>query len=92
MNLKNLTSGILGSCLNITIIMTFNSDNNIVNSVLADLKIFDSYDFKKLSAQKSKKLLDKLGYSSEKMEEMTLADIYNFGEINNAKEEKKIGF
>lgn len=92
----NLTDGIFGDLANISIIATYNCDRNLIDEALlrkGRLKI--EYEFKKLSVEKSQKLMDKLGFDVKVEQEMTLSDIFNYEdtETNKSKEEnKKIGF
>lgn len=95
-NILNLTDGLLSDCLNISIVATFNtSSKDIDSALLRKGRLLMNYKFDKLSVEKSKKLLEKLGKTNiEVKEPMTLADIYFYEHDNNSKEykPKKIGF
>ena len=49
------------------------------------------YEFKKLDKKKVQALAKKLNKDVPN-EDMTLADLFNYGEDNGVKQEKKIGF
>jgi len=95
-NVLNLTDGLLSDCLNISIVATFNTGGkNIDSALLRKGRLLKNYKFDKLSIDKSKALLNKLGHSEVEVKEpMTLADIYFYSSDNNTKEfkHKKIGF
>jgi len=94
-NVLNLTDGLLSDCLKISIVATFNTNiRNIDEALLRKGRLLMNYKFEKLSIEKSKALLNKLGYDVEVKETMTLADIYYYGADNNTKivDTKKIGF
>jgi len=94
-NVLNLTDGLLSDCLNISIIATFNTkEENIDAALLRKGRLLKHYKFNKLSIEKSKALLKKLGREDIKVSEpMTLSDIY-YAEDNNSDKlkPKKIGF
>jgi hypothetical protein len=94
-NVLNLTDGLLSDCLKISIVATFNTKtDNIDEALLRKGRLLMNYKFEKLSAYKSKILLEKLGHNEVEVKEaMTLADIYYYGTDNNAKKpNKKVGF
>jgi len=96
-NILNLTDGLLSDCLNISIVATFNTNTkNIDDALLREGRLINSYTFNKLSTEKSKNLLKKLGYNIKVTNPMTLAEIYSYGKDNNKgslfKNDKKIGF
>jgi hypothetical protein len=94
-NILNLTDGLLSDCLNISIVATFNTSTSVLDdALLRKGRLITSYTFKKLSIEKSNKLLKKLGHNIEVKKEMSLADIYFYNSDNNVIEEKdkKIGF
>ena len=94
-NVLNLTDGLLSDCLNISIIATFNTTKKTIDSALLRKgRLLMNYKFDKLSIEKSKALLEKLGHHNVEVKEpMTLADIYYYGTDNNATtNDKKIGF
>jgi ATPase family protein associated with various cellular activities (AAA) len=77
-NLLNLSDGILGDCLKIQIICTFNIKlSRIDKALLRKGRIIARYEFGKLTADKSTALLNSLGRDTTTSNEMTLAEIYN---------------
>lgn len=94
-NILNITDGILGDCLNIQIIATFNtSRDKIDQALLRKGRLIAEHEFNKLSVAESNRLLSHLGKDHVTQSEMTLADIYNIEETSFRKEEKRspIGF
>lgn len=98
-NILNLTDGLLSDCLNISIVATFNTETkNIDEALLRKGRLLKAYKFEKLAVDKSKVLMTKEGFNSDKViKPMTLADIYNFeddvkGNPAAFTETKKIGF
>jgi len=88
-NILNLTDGLLSDCLNISIVATFNTESNKIDSALLRKgRLLKNYKFDKLSASKSSILLKKLGHNVEAKEPMSLSDIYYYAENNNAPENK----
>lgn len=89
-NLLNIADGLLGSILNVQIIATFNTDfKNIDEAILRKGRLLNIYEFKKLSVDKSNKILKRIESDFITSEEMSLADIYNIGKdlkINESKE------
>lgn len=95
-SLLNLSDGILGDCLNIQIIATFNTKrDNIDKALLRKGRLIAEYEFGKLSAEDSNKLLKHLGKEATAEKAMSLADIYGIDkeEIKSTPEERPaIGF
>lgn len=93
-SLLNMTDGLLSDVFNIKFICTFNSSIlNIDKALLRKGRCIVNYEFKPLCEEKSKALLKKLGHDSSLCTgPMTLADIYNFNDIDNQVKKKKIGF
>lgn len=95
-NILNLTDGLLSDCLNISIVATINTNmKNIDEALLRKGRLLTNYNFEKLSVEKSKALLKKLGRGDiEVKEPMTLAEIYFHGEENNGEvyQRRKVGF
>jgi hypothetical protein len=80
--LLNLTDGLLGYCLGIQFICTFNTGlSNIDKALLRKGRLSALYEFKALSAEKSRRLMLKLGKcpSEDIHQPMALADIFNHG-------------
>lgn len=95
-NILNLTDGLLSDCLNISILCTFNTTSkDIDDALLRKGRLMMNYHFDRLNIDKSKKLLESLGYKDVKVDKpMTLAEIYYYGKDNNTEKlkTKKIGF
>lgn len=94
-NILNLTDGILGDCLNIQVIATFNMKREKIDqALLRKGRLIAEHKFEKLSVQDTNKLLKSLKKDYVVEEGMVLADIYNietevFKTINKG---NKIGF
>jgi hypothetical protein len=77
-NLLNISDGILGDCLNLKIIATFNSDKSKIDSALLRKgRLIVEHKFDKLSVECSQKLATHLGKDIIVNSPMTLAEIYN---------------
>lgn len=88
--LLNVTDGIIGDVLGIKLICTFNTSlAKIDKALLRNGRLSLKYEFKKLSAAKASKILNR-----DVNKDMTLADIYNIDNENDfsKKETKKVGF
>jgi len=93
-NILNLTDGILGDCLNIQVIATFNMKREKIDqALLRKGRLIAEHKFIKLTIEESNKLLKHIGKEGEVTESMTLADIYNIDEeLFRVDEKLKIGF
>ena len=93
-NILNLTDGILGDCLNIQIIATFNMKRERIDSALLRKgRLIAEHKFGKLNVDETNKLLKHLGKEETVNEEMVLADIYNIDvELYKTNNKSKIGF
>jgi len=94
-NILNLTDGILGDCLNIQVIATFNMEREKIDSALLRKgRLIAEHKFEKLKVDESNKLLKHLGKSTTTTVPLTLADIYNIDEEEYVvnKSTTKIGF
>jgi energy-coupling factor transporter ATP-binding protein EcfA2 len=93
-NILNITDGILGDCLNILVIATFNIDREKIDSALVRKgRLLLEHYFKALSVEDSNKLLNKIGSSKKTDVPMTLAEIYNEEDnFHEKKEQKRVGF
>ena len=81
--LLNLTDGILGECIGIQIIATFNTNlKNIDKALLRKGRLTSIYEFKELEVKKTNALLNKLKHKIEVEKPLSLAEIFNF-EIDN---------
>jgi hypothetical protein len=77
-NILNLTDGILGDCLSIQIVATFNMKREKIDqALLRKGRLIVEHKFSKLSAEESNKLLKHLEKDHIVEESMCLADIYN---------------
>lgn len=80
-NILNLTDGILGDCLNIQIIATFNMKREKIDpALLRKGRLIAEHKFKNLSIEESNILLKHLGKENKVKTDMCLADIYNIDE------------
>lgn len=93
-NILNLTDGILGDCLSIQIVATFNmKKEKIDQALLRKGRLIAEHKFEKLSVEETNKLLKHLGKDHEVSESMSLADIYNIDvELIKTTNKSKIGF
>lgn len=94
-NLLNLTDGILGDCLNIQVIVTYNMKREkIDDALLRKGRLIAEHRFGPLSVEATNRLLTHLGKNTKSKIGLTLADIYNIDEeeIRAPNEGKKIGF
>lgn len=95
-NILNLTDGLLSDCLNISIVATFNTKTKVLDeALLRKGRLVKSYSFERLAADKSIKLLEKLGHKGISVsQDMTLSEIYFYGEDNKKDQynKNKIGF
>lgn len=83
-NVLNMTDGLLSDCVNISIVVTFNTDfKNLDKALLRKGRLLESYEFGKLSTNKAQKLMNKLGHNVKVNKPMTLADIYFYEDYNN---------
>ena len=95
-NILNLTDGILGDCLNIQVIATFNMKREKIDqALLRKGRLICEWDFKALNVEDSNKLLSKIfpkkGYKTTKP--MLLSDIYGYDTDDlSVKESGSIGF
>ena len=95
-NILNLTDGILGDCLNIQVVATFNMKREKIDkALLRKGRLIAEHKFEKLSIEDTNKLLKNLNKEQISEEGMCLADIYNIDvEIAKSSSDKisKIGF
>lgn len=94
-NILNITDGILGDCLNILVIATFNIDReNIDPALVRKGRLLVEHHFEALSAEDANKVLERSGSERRTSEPMTLAEIYNPEENfhEEPEEKKKVGF
>jgi len=93
-NILNLTDGILGDCLNIQIIATFNMKREKIDSALLRKgRLIVEHKFQNLSIDDTKKLLKSIGKYNNVDKGMCLADIYNIDEeLYRSDNKSQIGF
>jgi hypothetical protein len=93
-NILNLTDGILGDCLNIQIIATFNMKRERIDqALLRKGRLIAEHKFEKLNVDETNKLLTHLGKDHKVDEGMVLADIYHIDtELHKTSDKGKIGF
>jgi hypothetical protein len=95
-SILNLTDGLYADIAQTSIIATYNCDRNMVDTALLRKgRLRSEYNFKKLSIERTQKLMDNLGHEINIDEPMSLADIYNYQkQYTNKKKEKKrpVGF
>lgn len=94
-NILNISDGILGDCLGIQIIATFNTHkNNIDEALMRKGRLIAEHEFKELPITESNALLKTLGISHETKKPMTLTDIYNLEEeeFKSKETRQSIGF
>ena len=94
-NILNLTDGILGDCLSIQIVATFNMKREKIDqALLRKGRLIAEHKFEKLTVEESNKLLKHIKKDHKVSEGLTLADIYNIDvEVHRpTKEKSKLGF
>jgi len=94
-NILNLTDGILGDCLNIQVIATFNMKREKIDqALLRKGRLIAEHKFEKLSVEETNKLLKHLEKDQIVQEGMVLADIYNIDTevYKTSNKGNKIGF
>lgn len=89
-NLLNMTDGILGDCLNIQVIVTFNMEKEKIDkALLRNGRLISEHEFGSLTVEESQKVLDHIGKNYKATKPMTLADIYNVDSITYRENIKK---
>ena len=94
-NILNLTDGILGDCLNIQVLATFNTDKERIDkALLRKGRLVVDHAFHALNKKDAQELINHLNIKTKAKGSMTLADIYTFEEeiIRSSSDENKIGF
>lgn len=94
-NILNLTDGILGDCLNIQVIATFNMKREKIDqALLRKGRLIAEHKFDKLSVDDTNKLLKHLEKTERVEVGMVLADIYNIDTevYKTSQKGNKIGF
>lgn len=93
--LLNLADGILGSILNITVIVTYNADKQYIDkALLRKGRLSFDYDFGPLKVEDARQLATHLGKTLTISEPTTLADIYGAEDDTNyqAPTVRRMGF
>lgn len=92
-NILNLTDGILGDCLSIQIVATFNMKREKIDpALLRKGRLIAEHKFENLSIEDTNKLLKHLNKDYVSDRELSLADIYNIDlEVYKTKTKGKIG-
>jgi ATP-dependent 26S proteasome regulatory subunit len=93
-NLLNITDGILGDCLNIMVLATFNIDREKIDSALVRKgRLLVEHHFEPLQPDMANNLLESLGSDVRVSSPTSLAEIYNPEDnFHEEKEENKVGF
>lgn len=93
-NLLNVTDGILGDCLNVMVIATFNISREKIDSALVRKgRLLVEHHFEPLSADMANRLLEKVGSDRRVTEPTSLAEIYNPDDnFHEEEEQRKVGF
>ncbi len=94
-NLLNLTDGILGECIKVKCICTFNTElQNLDKALLRKGRLAVKHEFSKLTVEESNKLLVHLGNEPIAKEPMTLGEIYNlnYDNFHKATQKGPVGF
>ena len=90
--LLNLTDGIIGDIINLTIIGTFNTSDDIDKAMFRKGRLLYEYCFKELTPDKCNLLSKKLGYNLTYDVPTTLAEIYNIDDNIEQKPSTSVGF
>ena len=94
-NILNMTDGLLGDCLNIFIIATFNTTKDKIDSALLRKgRLVLEHEFAELPVDNCNRIFKKLGLDATTDRPLPLAEIYNQDDnfIKLEKEKQKIGF
>lgn len=92
-NLLNLSDGLLGQCLHIPVICTFNIQQTELDAALLRKgRLLGMYEFKPLQPVVANRLAQKLQLENTFSQPITLAEIYNLGEEAYHPQKHEIGF
>jgi SpoVK/Ycf46/Vps4 family AAA+-type ATPase len=93
-NILNLSDGLLGDCLSVFIIATFNSTRDQIDKALVRKgRLTLEHEFNELPIENCNRIFEKLNLNKKAEKPMSLADIYNNEENYSKKEEKRrVGF
>lgn len=92
-NLLNLSDGLLGQCLHIPVICTFNIMHTELDAALLRKgRLLGMYEFKPLQAATANRLAQKINLDHSFMQPVTLAEIYNIEDESYQPQKQEIGF
>lgn len=92
-NLLNLSDGLLGQCMHIPVICTFNSIHTELDAALLRKgRLLGMYEFCSLKPVIANRLAQKLHIENLFTQPATLAEIYNIGEEAYGPQKQEIGF
>jgi len=92
-NLLNLSDGLLGQCLHIPVICTFNIMHTELDAALLRKgRLLGMYEFKPLQPVVANRLAQKIHLKNSFSHPVTLAEIYNIGEEEYLPQKQEIGF
>jgi hypothetical protein len=94
-SILNITDGILGDCLNIQVVATFNTSRDKIDAALLRTgRLIALHEFSELNVEDSNLLLKHINKDYTAIQPMTLASIYGLGDeaINTKKDSAPIGF
>jgi hypothetical protein len=93
-NLLNITDGILGDCLNVMVLATFNIDREKIDPALVRKgRLLVEHHFEPLPADMANRLLESIGLDKRVSEPTSLAEIYHPDDnFHEEEEQRKVGF
>lgn len=92
-NLLNLSDGLLGQCLHIPVICTFNMMHTELDAALLRKgRLLGMYEFRPLQVSVANRLVQKIYGGNTVAQPATLAEIYNLGEESYLPQKHEIGF
>lgn len=93
-NLLNITDGILGDCLNVMVIATFNIDREKIDPALVRKgRLLVEHHFEPLCPDMANRLLESVGSDRRVSEPASLAEIYHPDDnFHEEEERRKVGF
>lgn len=92
-NLLNLSDGLLGQCLHIPVICTFNMMHTELDAALLRKgRLLGMYEFQPLQPAVANRLAGKINIENRFSQSITLAEIYNIGEEAYLPQKQEIGF
>ena len=91
-----LSDGLLGSCINLKIVCSYNKSEQTDEAALRPGRLAELFTFQPLNIEKSRKMLERLGVKDFTVTQpMTLAEIYNKqknSSVYNGSNRKQLGF